>query len=587
MLDFIRQLKASYERVAKHSKDVEQQQILEAHLASLHVAEAALHKLVLLSQQSDPVIQYSVLGPTQAGKSTTVNLLLQQDQAGVSPLAGYTVHPQGFGLNVSEPEVDWLQQYFESFARSDAGARGEPGDKSYAFSCVQGDAQHPLSHSMVWDTPDFDSLGAVLYQEGVLKTAALGDVILLVLSKDKYADQSVWDILRLLEPLATPTVICLNKVTPDARDVLVKSLRNKWSDVRNDQPLAIVTLPYIKSGLTVESVATELSDLYKALQKASAKSDVKKQQKNALGFVKSHFNTWLEPVIAEHKAVDQWQQLLQENVDEALSIYQRDYLNHPQHYETFNKALAELLTLLELPGVAKALAGLRKIITWPMRTLFRVGKRAVSGNEDADSLETRILGQVSDHLFVQLGEALLKKADQDNLHADWWRDLSRQLRQEKETVEVQFSTAVRDYHKTFQEEIHQTAYGLYHKLEEHPATLNSLRTTRVATDAAALAIALHTGGIGVQDFVIAPAVLSITSMMTEGALGRHMKSVANKLKKTQREVVREALFDGLLAKQLLGLPDKLNADNQFNISAQAVDDAQNKLGDSRYGLRLF
>ena len=86
--------------------------------------------------------------------------------------------------------------------------------------------------------------------------------------------------------------------------------------------------------------------------------------------------------------------LLQDNVDEALLIYQRDYLNHPQHYETFNKALAELLTLLELPGVAKALAGLRKVITWPMRTIFRIGKRAVSGNEDADSLETRILGQV-------------------------------------------------------------------------------------------------------------------------------------------------------------------------------------------------
>ncbi len=587
MLDFIRQLKTSYERVAKHSKDVEQRQILESHLASLHVAEAALHKLVLQSQQKNPVVQYSVLGPTQAGKSTTVNLLLQQDQAGVSPLAGYTVHPQGFGLNVAESEVDWLQQYFESFARSHGGARGEPGDKSYAFSCVQADAQHPLSHSMVWDTPDFDSLGAVLYQEGVLKTAALGDVILLVLSKDKYADQSVWDILRLLEPLATPTVICLNKVTPDARDVLVKSLRSKWSDVRKDQPLAILTLPYIKSGLTVQSVEAELSGIYKALQNASAKSDAKKQQKNALGFVKTHFDAWLEPVNAERKAIEQWRQLLQDNVDEALSIYQRDYLNHPQHYETFNKALAELLTLLELPGVAKALAGLRKVITWPMRTIFRIGKRAVSGNEDADSLETRILGQVSDHLFVQLGEALLKKADQDTLHAEWWRGLSRQLRQDKEAVEAQFSVAVRDYHKTFQEEIHQTAYGLYHKLQEHPSTLNSIRTARVATDAAALAIALHTGGIGVQDFVIAPAVLSITSMMTEGALGRHMKSVANKLKKTQREVVREALFDGLLTRQLHDLPNKLNADNQFNISAAAVEDAQNKLGDSRYGLQLF
>ena len=122
-------------------------------------------------------------------------------------------------------------------------------------------------------------------------------------------------------------------------------------------------------------------------------------------------------------------------------------------------------------------------------------------------------------MFVQLGEALLKKADQDTLHAEWWRGLSRQLRQDKEAVEAQFSVAVRDYHKTFQEEIHQTAYGLYHKLQEHPSTLNSIRTARVATDAAALAIALHTGGIGVQDFVIAPAVLSITSMMTEGAFG--------------------------------------------------------------------
>jgi hypothetical protein len=76
-------------------------------------------------------------------------------------------------------------------------------------------------------------------------------------------------------------------------------------------------------------------------------------------------------------------------------------------------------------------------------------------------------------------------------------------------------------------------------------------------------------------------------MMTEGVLGQHMKGVSNKLKKTQRDVVREALFDGLLAKQLLGLPDKLDADNQFNISADVVEKAQNQLGDSRYGLRLF
>ena len=586
MLDFIQQLKNSYHRVALHCKDADRRHTLEMHLASLQIAEAALQKLVLSDQQQNSTVHFSILGPTQAGKSTTVNLLLQQNQAGVSPLAGYTIHPQGFGLNVSEQHVNWLQQYFHGFIRSDVGVRGNPNEKSYAFSSVQAD-NHPLNDSVIWDTPDFDSLGAALYQEGVLKTAALGDVILLVLSKDKYADQSVWDMLRLLEPLACPTVICLNKVSPEAESVLVKSLRSKWADVRSDQPHRILTFPYIKAGLTVDSVSNELSDLYNALQKAASKRDLKKQQKNALRFVRNHWDNWLEPVIAEHKATEQWNELLREKVDEALSIYHRDYLNHPQHYETFNKALAELLTLLELPGVAKALAGLRKVITWPMRQIFRVGKRTISGNEDADSLETRILGQVSDHFFIQLGEALLKQAEQDSQQADWWREMSYQLRQDRDQVEVQFAQAVRDYHTSFQEDIHRTAYSLYNKLQEHPATLNSLRTTRVATDAAALALALHTGGIGVQDFVIAPAVLSITSMMTEGALGRHMNSTANKLKKSQRDAVKKALFDGLLVMQLTGLPDKLKSDSQFRISTDAVDSAQNKLGDSRYGLQLF
>lgn len=587
MLDFIRQLKNSYQRVIAHCNDAEQRQALEISLASLHIAEAALQKLAYTEQQQNSPVQYSILGPTQAGKSTTVNLLLQQDQAGVSPLAGYTVHPQGFGLNVSEQEVDWLKYFFDGFTRADAGVRGDPDNKSYAFSSLQANSEHPLNHAVLWDTPDFDSLGASQYQEGVLKTAALGDVILLVLSKDKYADQSVWDMLSLLEPLACPTVICLNKVTTNAESVLVKSLQNKWKAVRSDQPLAILTFPYIKSGLTAESVATELSHLYGALQKASTLRDVRKQKKHALEYVRVHLDLWLEPVVGEHKAIEQWQKLLREKADEALLVYQRDYLNHPQHYETFNKALAELLTLLELPGVAKVLAGMRKVITWPMRQILRIGKHSISGSEEPDSLETRILGQVSDHFFIQLIEGLLKQADQDKSHADWWRNLNRQLRQDREQIENQFSQAIREYHVIFQDEIHQTAYSLYNKLQEHPATLNSLRTTRVATDAAALAVALHTGGIGVQDFVIAPAVLSITSMMTEGALGRHMKSTANKLKKTQRETVKQSLFDGLLVEQLQDLPQRLNQEKQFGIPVQIVEDVRKKLGDSRYGLQLF
>ncbi|MCH9698002.1 MAG: GTPase domain-containing protein [Gammaproteobacteria bacterium] len=587
MLEFIRQLESGYRRVMESCHDADQRMVLETHLAEIQIAEAALHRLVLSSPEQQSTVQLAVLGPTQAGKSTTVNLLLQDEQAGVSPLAGYTVHPQGFAVNVPEQQLSWLQTYFEGFSKVEPGVRGQPDDKSFTVSSISANTHHPLNQVITWDTPDFDSLGAALYQEGVLKTAALADVILLVLSKDKYADQSVWDMMKMLETLACPTVVCLNKVTQDAETVLINSLKDKWKQVRSDKPVDIVSFPYHKSGLSVDAVEKELAGLYKTLQKSAVKLDLKKREKHALSFIRLHFDAWVEPVVAEHRLYTQWEQLLQDKATAALGMYHRDYLNHPQHYETFNKALAELLTLLELPGVAKALAKLRKVVTWPVRQLLQIGKRSIPGAEDIESLETRILGQVSDHFFIQLGEALLQKSEQDQRHADWWRDMNRRLREQRQSVETLFAGAIQDYHRSFQDDIHRTAFSLYNKLQEHPATLNSLRTTRVATDAAALALALHTGGIGVQDFVIAPAVLSITSMMTEGALGQHMNRLANKLKKTQKEVVKQALFDGLLVKQLNDLPSSIHSGKQFNIPASVVDDAKNKLGNSRYGLQLF
>ena len=57
-----------------------------------------------------------------------------------------------------------------------------------------------------WDTPDFDSLAAAGYRRGVLETAALADIYVLVLSREKYSI-SVWNILKLLAPLARPLII--------------------------------------------------------------------------------------------------------------------------------------------------------------------------------------------------------------------------------------------------------------------------------------------------------------------------------------------------------------------------------------------
>ena len=102
------------------------------------------------------------------------------------------------------------------------------------------------------------------------------------------------------------------------------------------------------------------------------------------------------------------------------------------------------------------------------------------------------------------------------------------------------------------------------------------RATRATADAAALGLALHTGGIGVQDFIIAPAILSVTSLLAESALGRYLHKAEADLKERQfRETKR--LFDESLRPVLQGLPQRLKGEGRFNIPAEMVAAAEELL----------
>jgi len=67
---------------------------------SLTLANALLRNHQERSEQTSKHVV--VVGPTQVGKSTVINHLLGSDQAGVSALAGYTRHAQGFTSGSTE-----------------------------------------------------------------------------------------------------------------------------------------------------------------------------------------------------------------------------------------------------------------------------------------------------------------------------------------------------------------------------------------------------------------------------------------------------------------------------------------------------
>jgi hypothetical protein len=579
MLEFIQLLNQRYQTVSSQpgneSGKIRHQQLID----QLVLSEAFIRKGQLINASPEQPLQMAVIGPTQAGKSSLINVLLNSNVAGVSPLAGYTVNPQGFCHKVSLADCNDLQRYFGHFQQMRQALI--PRERHDCYSLTETSADSPyLPPGVLWDTPDFDSIDSATYREGVLRTIALADIIILVVSKEKYADQSVWDIMSALEPLHQPTLICFNKLNPGSETLLIESLEEKWQLARKDDFPDVVPLYYQKqTGLPAWP-----SDQQALPARLAGKINHKKHARLEQHLLQTHWHGWLEPVVAEHKALADWRGMVNEAIKQALEHYQRDYLNHPRHYETFQQALAELLTLLEIPGLAGILTGARKALTWPVKQLMKLGRKRTHVADS--SQEILLLNQIAEHLLIQLADKLLDNAEQENREPQW-KEFSGLLRRQRQTVLRDFNNAARTYHVSFQQDVEKTAQQLYHKLQEQPMVLNSLRATRLTTDAAAIALSLQMGGVGIHDLILAPAMLTFTSLMAESALGGYMHKVELELKHHQLNTVKQALFVETIGKKLLSLPGQLSTITHFNISPDQLKIAEQQLTEKKNGLRLL
>ncbi len=571
MLDLICLLKSRHESVlsSRSSGEAALRRVLAENLQSLAFAEAFLQRPDIRQngQHLPHPLQIAVMGPTQAGKSTIINQLLQGCVAEPSPLAGYTIHPQGFHVDLEPERTTWADGYFKAYRRMERDDLPRDRYDCWTLDAVQVSPDNPLRGRMVWDTPDFDSVDAAAYQSAVLRVAALADVILLVVSKDKYADLAVWKLLKLLEPLAQPTLICLNKLEPASRTTITESLRHKWQETRQDALPAIIPVPYVDNpGIDEPAVLDhERQQLWAALRQALGQVQRKRQQGRASVLAAIHRDNWLEPVRAEYRWACEWQALVAESRTDAMTYYRTGYLDHPQHYETFRQALRQLLSLLEMPGLSVVLTGTREAVTWIPRQVLRLGQAERNRRQSATpGSEATILLQAFQHQLTRLQDRLLEKREDDGVHQGGWLELGRLLAAERPALSAEFEAGMGRYTEDFQAEIARTAQGLYQALEQDPVLLNSLRALRVGTDAGALALALYTAGLGWQDLVIAPAMLSLTTLLTETALGYQLERAVAQLRARQAEAVSR-LFEQTVCEHLGRLPASLDPTRYFNI----------------------
>ena len=540
-----------------------------------------------LDEAADPGPQLVVLGPTQAGKSTLVNRLLDTEIAGVSALAGHTVHAQAFVSSATETvareRLPALLQPLRPVARDDLDATRLDAWSLQPVS--RGEHAVAPTEATVWDTPDFDSISAGTYREAVTLTTALADALVLVVSKDKYGDRSVWQRLRTLRALGTPLVLVVNKVDRASRDLIAGTLAERLErqgsgpagDGRDLAPghrttPALILLPWVdrpgdQAPLVLPGSARR--ELGNAIGNALVAAEDRTARKEALQrFITTRRDHWLAPLRIEQAARERWEMALNEAGRELVENYQHRWLDGDEHDDAFDRTLVELLTLLEVPGIARVLMRTRQAVTWPARRLLGLGMgtasrlargagsrlRGRSEDEPATPAERerRLLDGLLKERLTELRERILEERESADEHG-FWRELDSAFVAARPALANDWSVRAVALRDDLQPRIDAAATRLYQQLQTQPALLNTLRATRVGTDAAGVALAIKTGGMAPADLVLAPAMLSVTTLLTESALGRYLDGVRRELERAQREAVESTLVKGLLVPRLQAL----------------------------------
>ena len=372
----------------------------------------------------------------------------------------------------------------------------------------------------------------------------------------------------------------MNKTSADNTQALRQAMEKKLESTGVEYQ-GIFTLPYQQNGsiLAALSQLEPVVQLRQALITKLSQAPAHTSTKNLKQWLEHYWDDWVTPLRAEMAAQDTWHEAIEKEQQAALDIYQRDYLQQPHYAETLNKAIIRLLELLEIPMLASGLTAIRQVITWPARKLGNLIKDQTKfggSGKEADQ-ETVILQEAGLHFLITLENRIASAQQETSPVQQWWKNLSIAFTANKADFEHQIEQSIKTHQQNFQPEIEAAANNLYAYLQQHPVTLNGLRTARVGADAAAVLLAIKTGGLSLHDLALAPAFVAITSFLTEGAVGQHMRGIENELKSKQLESVRQVLFLQILAPAMLQLSEEMPKASLYGISEQKLSEAETRL----------
>ena len=512
----------------------------------------------------DPV-HIALVGGTNSGKSTVVNVCLGCSAAGMHVTARFSQHPEAYRPAALGDQ--WLTAYpsrFTGYTRfRDARPPRQPDreilSQGYRPALAIFDPASGLTTpcplpgttaAVIWDTPDFSTDVAQAYLSAVLDVVALADIVIMTVTDESYADARGCALLSLISESGVQIYVVANKLT--ACQELLDDIKTKvdanWRGKTPRLPAEQwYRLPFVSGDTPAQRLASLLARreavaLRDAIAREAGRGAALKRQglRGAVDFLERRLVDVLRLLSAEVEVASAWESTVRRIIQtECLEPYYNQYL-HGQRYGEFNHTLIQVMELLEVPWIGPLSKRLSAVLRLPFRLAHGLFQRLLGG---AHVVSQRAPEQELMAELVTRSLAALKAEAQtlaDTATHPAWTEVVRGLDSHAWHTQMvnRFETAYAAYRQEVEAEIQRRATAISQAIAQRPWLLNLLRGANLVMDTAAIVLVLKSGGLDWSDAVIGPLVASLRRILVEAGLESYLRRQEERLKQKQFEALQ-------------------------------------------------
>jgi hypothetical protein len=525
----------------------------------LRLAAALVRNCIgpLLDDQPPTPLHIAVVGGAGAGKSTVANLLSGALAAEANPQAGFTRHPIAY-TSTNGP-LTWAG-YLGFLGPLQRLTQPSPSSLDEDVYQVRRVPPDPTSYDLlkdfvVWDCPDMTTWAATGYIPRLIETAGLADVIVYVASDERYNDEIPTQFLHLLLQAGKPVVVCLMKMREADAPAIVAHFQKEV--VRHMPPgvVGCLAIPYLTPAQLADPAHLAVRYRIPLLNQVAVLGNPplatrRRSVQGATRYLVHSLPQLLTVARQDLDTLQTWKTVVQNGQREFDNRYQREFLTG-EKFRGFDEALVRLLELLELPGVGKLISGTLYVLRTPYRLLKGLVSKAMTRPEVAGRPEQAMLEEALTGWIDMLRKEAARQANTHSL----WVHVAEGFNSGglAEAIRERFQQNFRAFQVSQATEVDRTARAIYEELEKSPVLLNSLRGSKFALDAAAIAGTIASGGALWHDIILVPLVASITHQLVE-LLGQQVVDTQREQCRQRQQALMTEHLSGPLAEWLTRWP---------------------------------